>query len=68
MKLPFTTSSATSNAPSKESWHAPLNKVTPTSKILAAVVFISLPFLGFWLGLQFAASDQGAALITSLEL
>ncbi len=33
-----------------ESWHAPLNKVTLVSKILAAIIFITLPFAGFWLG------------------
>lgn len=38
---------------SDEPWHAPLNKVTTVSKILAAVVFITLPFLGFWLGIGY---------------
>ncbi len=27
--------------------------VTPLSKILAAVVFITLPFVGFWVGMQY---------------
>ncbi len=40
-----------------ESWHAPLNKVTLVSKILAAVVFIVLPFVGFWLGQMYAPSS-----------
>ncbi len=35
-----------------ESWHAPLNKVTLVSKILAAIIFITLPFAGFWFGLS----------------
>lgn len=38
------------NSAQKESILAPLHKVTPVSRVLAAVVFIALPFLGFWLG------------------
>lgn len=49
----------------KESWHAPLNKVTPVSKIAAATVAIILPFLGFFLGIQYASTDNGAAVIQS---
>lgn len=33
-----------------EAWHAPLNKVTVLSKVTAAIVFITLPFVGFWVG------------------
>ncbi len=40
-----------------ESWHAPLNKVTLVSKILAGVVFVILPFVGFWLGQMYAPSS-----------
>lgn len=35
---------------STEPWHAPLNRVTVLSKITAAIVFITLPFVGFWVG------------------
>lgn len=41
-----------------EPWHAPLNRVTTVSKILAAVVFISLPFVGFWLGYEMSGDDE----------
>jgi hypothetical protein len=37
----------------KEVWHAPLNRVTTLSKITAAIVFITLPFVGFWVGMQY---------------
>jgi len=40
--MKFTWSNNTSATPgAKESWHAPLNKVTSLSKIVAAVVVIS---------------------------
>lgn len=45
-----TTQSAT--VAQKESILAPLHKVTIVSKLLAAVVFITLPFVGFWMGMQ----------------
>lgn len=32
---------------------ARLNQVTPVSKILAAVVFITLPFIGFFVGFTY---------------
>ncbi len=39
---------------------APLHRVTPTSKILAAVVMIILPFAGFWVGYNVGIfSDEG---------
>ena len=39
------------SSPSKKCpWYQPLCTVTPVSKILAMVLFIVLPFLGFWLG------------------
>jgi DKNYY family len=34
-----------------------LFEVTPLSKVLAAIVFIIMPFLGFWLGVQYASVD-----------
>jgi hypothetical protein len=43
----------------KEAWHAPLHKVTPVSKIAAATVVIILPFLGFFLGVQYVAMTTG---------
>lgn len=30
-----------------------LNQTTAVSKVVAAVVFIALPFLGFWLGFNY---------------
>jgi uncharacterized membrane protein YjjP (DUF1212 family) len=54
-----TTASTTAvGSTSKEDWHAPLNKVTSLSKIVAAVVVIILPFLGFFLGVQYASSGE----------
>lgn len=38
----------------KEQWYGPLNKVTLVSKLLAAVIFIALPFVGFILGRVYA--------------
>lgn len=49
-----------------ESWHAPLNKVTSVSKVLAAIIFITLPILGFFLGMQYASViPENAALAIS---
>jgi hypothetical protein len=31
----------------------PLREVTSVSKVLSAIIFISLPFFGFWLGTQY---------------
>jgi len=36
---------------------APLNKVTSLSKGLAAIVFIALPFVGFWLGMNYRSGE-----------
>ncbi len=47
-------------APVAEPWHAPLNKVTLLSKITAAIVFIALPFVGFWFGFNFSKQDTQA--------
>ncbi len=33
-------------------WHTPLTKITPLSKYLAMVLFVVLPFVGFWLGVE----------------
>ena len=41
-------------AEAHEHWYAPLTKVTPVSKVLALVLFIALPFIGFWFGVQYA--------------
>jgi len=38
---------------SNPSWHAPLNRITSTSKVLAAIIFIALPFVGSWIGYQY---------------
>lgn len=36
-----------------EPWHAPLNRVTTFSKYFALALFIILPFVGFWLGVEY---------------
>ncbi len=36
--------------PKREKWYTPLTRVTPLSRVLAAVLFVVLPFVGFWLG------------------
>jgi hypothetical protein len=36
----------------KELWYSPLIRVTKFSKYFALVLFIALPFIGFWLGMQ----------------
>ncbi len=46
------------NSPSKEPWYAPLNRVTPLSKTLAAILFIVLPIIGFWKGYQYGMHDK----------
>tara|TARA_Y100000590_G_C15287214_1_gene851108 strand:- start:106 stop:564 length:459 start_codon:yes stop_codon:yes gene_type:complete len=43
-----------------------LNKVTPLSKVLAMILFIALPFTGFWLGKKYCA-DNTNTLIDELE-
>lgn len=62
MKFTTTTAGTNTNAgTAKKEWHAPLaplNKVTPISKITAAVVVIALPFIGFFLGVQFATGGE----------
>ena len=41
----------------KTSIFEPLNKVTTTSKVLAGIVFVSLPFIGFMMGMMYAEKD-----------
>lgn len=41
------------------------NKVTTLSKILALVLFIALPFIGFYLGIQYQKSISFVSLIPS---
>jgi hypothetical protein len=38
----------------KQDWLKPLTKVTPLSKALAMLLFIALPFVGFWLGMNYS--------------
>lgn len=40
-----------------DKWYSPLMKVTPLSKYLALLVFITLPFLGFMLGLNYGSTQ-----------
>lgn len=30
-----------------------INQVTPVSRVLAAVIFVILPFIGFWIGFTY---------------
>lgn len=39
---------------STDTWHALLNRVTTTSKILATIVFVALPFVGGYVGYLYA--------------
>ena len=40
-----------------EGHFAPLKKVTPLSKYLAMVIFIAMPFIGGWIGYQYAQQN-----------
>jgi hypothetical protein len=46
------------------SWYTPLTKMTPLSKYLAMALFIAMPFLGFWLGMQYAVTQNSTDLTT----
>ena len=37
----------------EKKWFTPLAQVTPVSKGLAAALFVLLPFIGFWLGMEY---------------
>ncbi|MCA9360637.1 hypothetical protein KC730_01960 [Candidatus Kaiserbacteria bacterium] len=41
----------------KESWYTPLTKITPLSKYLTLFLFLALPFLGFWIGVEFRSTS-----------
>jgi len=47
-----------SSESASDRWHAPLTRVTTTSKVLAAIIFIALPFVGGYVGWQMAASSD----------
>jgi hypothetical protein len=51
----------------KESFIAPLHKVTPLSKILAAVVFILLPFVGAYVGYELAGEKTAEISVVNTE-
>ncbi|MCA9355440.1 hypothetical protein KC865_02715 [Candidatus Kaiserbacteria bacterium] len=42
----------------RESRYAPLFKVTAFSKLLSVILFVTLPFLGFWLGLSYSSKQN----------
>lgn len=42
-----------------------LTTITPTSKILAAILFISLPFIGFFLGIRYQQTISPPSIITN---
>jgi hypothetical protein len=44
--------------PKQGTWHTPLTTCTPLSKYLAMAVFIALPFVGFWVGVEYGQSHQ----------
>lgn len=52
-----------------KSWHAPLNKVTVLSKVTAALVFITLPFVGYLLGTTMGGeSDTGSLVVATVPV
>jgi len=55
---PGTTERDTTASSLNEAWHAPLHKVTVLSKVTAAIVFIALPFVGFWVGMNVEKASQ----------
>lgn len=46
----------------KESCLIPLTRVTTLSKYLSLTLFVLLPFLGFWIGMQYPV--QNSSLVT----
>jgi hypothetical protein len=42
----------------KDPWYAPLNRVTVLSKVIAVIVFITLPFVGFWVGYNYTPREE----------
>lgn len=44
--------------PAQSTFTHPVFRVTSFSKVLAAVIFITLPFLGFWLGTKYAINHS----------
>jgi hypothetical protein len=51
---PQTTNQMMSEPEQKCPWYQPLCKVTPVSKYLAMAIFVALPFIGGYVGYQFA--------------
>lgn len=49
--------SETGPADENKTWYTPLTRVTKLSRVLAAVLFVGLPFLGFWLGVEYGGSQ-----------
>lgn len=59
MKEELTTPTAGDQPKSTETnWYTPLTKVTLVSKFLAVVLFVVLPFVGFWLGANYEVPDE----------
>ncbi len=54
-------------APCKEAWHAPLMRPTHLSKYLAMVLFVALPFVGFYLGTQFSIDKSKITTTVKME-
>jgi hypothetical protein len=46
-------------------WYTPLTTVTSVSKILAGLIFIAMPFIGFWWGMQYE-NEVGPQIIESV--
>jgi hypothetical protein len=49
-----------------EKWYTPLTRTTPLSRYLALVIFVVLPFVGFWLGVEH--SEQFREFETSMTV
>jgi hypothetical protein len=43
-----------------QKWYTPLTHCTPLSKYFAMAIFVVLPFVGFWLGLQYVTAPTGS--------
>jgi hypothetical protein len=41
-----------------EKWYVPLTRVTPLAKYSAMVLFVVLPFVGFWLGVEYGRGND----------
>jgi hypothetical protein len=47
----------------EEKWHTPLARATSLSKYFAMVLFVVLPFVGFWLGMEYASHEYTGVVV-----